>query len=358
MIEGDIANPQGRTVLTLSEAAALVSCSVDALLSKGARGELRICARVPNDTVVYSTNKSLIDLADPTLAGLDRKLREDHAFEISALAAHDIQMVVLQQSDCASAISQGVVYQSRFAAGVRVEATGIPTVVEPLAAKGAEGILGSRPFRLFACYPSAVDPNNCAARKSSAPVRLTLTLDAMRIIHTDLASLESLQNEPVRFDIGFVEEAYMPRSLVKLYEVAMLHWNPHRTGWTDPKPAEVRRSLLDLRDEHGKQVFSDNMAQAAVFILRETFQHWNQVAHDLRKLHGVTSPFEALVVVASAWQDGVDEKSDALTALQYRKKPDAIKYFKKCKIVDSYLDGAWVIATPPEARRPGRRPAE
>lgn len=45
-----------------------------------------------------------------------------------------------------------------------------------------------------------------------------LTIDAMRILRTDLGPLEFNSNEATCFEIDFVEKAYMPRTLVKLYE--------------------------------------------------------------------------------------------------------------------------------------------
>jgi hypothetical protein len=53
MTERGITIASRRTILTLPEAAAFSGCSVDDLLLKGARGELRICARVPQDIVIY-----------------------------------------------------------------------------------------------------------------------------------------------------------------------------------------------------------------------------------------------------------------------------------------------------------------
>jgi hypothetical protein len=121
MVDRDIAISSGRTVLTLSEAATLLACSVDDLLHKGARGELRICARAPEDTVVYSTNKGLIDLSDPTLTAIQRKLRADHAFDLLALAAPEIQMLVLRKADCGMAIALAKSLYAKFEAGNHIE---------------------------------------------------------------------------------------------------------------------------------------------------------------------------------------------------------------------------------------------
>lgn len=99
--------------------------------SRGLAASFRMCARVPEDAVVYSTNKGLVDLASPSLSGLERKLHEDHANEMAALAALDIQLRVLRKSDFPSAVAQGEAYQSLFATGVRLGVDGRPVVVQP-----------------------------------------------------------------------------------------------------------------------------------------------------------------------------------------------------------------------------------
>lgn len=348
MVDSDIAISSGRTVLTLSEAAALLACSVDDLIHKGARGELRICARAPEDTVVYSTNKGLIDLSDPTLTGIQRKLREDHAIDLLALAAPEIQMVVLRSADCGLAIAQGEVYQSHFTAGVRIEATGIPIVVKPLAPEGAGG-MDIAPFRVFACYPNTLDPNDWSTRKTFAPLRLVLTIDAMRILRPDLGPLEFNSNEPTCFEIDFVEEAYMPRALVKLYEVAMAHWDCSRPGWTAPEAGSVERALQELETYKGK------LAKNAAILLRRSFLNWTQSHYERRKANGKLMPFDALVVVASAWKTMDDSAADGNNAVaKYRDKATAFEFWESCGIKKYLADYAWQIASPESARKTGR----
>lgn len=350
MTERGITTASRRMILSLPEAGAFLGCSVDDLLLKGARGELRICARVPKDAVPYSTNRRLIDLANPSLTGLERKLHEDHATEIVAQAVRDIQFVVLRKSDCASVVSQGEVYQTLFATGVRIGADGAPVVVEPVAPKEPADFLDCRPFRIFACYPRAVDPNNWAIRRTAAPVCLNLTLDALRILHADLVALETATSEPVRFDIGFVEEPHMPQTLVHLYEVAMAHWDCSRPGWAAPDRQTVERALKELDTYKGKQ------AKAGEVLLRWSFENWNQRHYDLRKADGKLLPFEALVVVASAWGEMGDSTAEHDNELvRYRDKATAFAFWESLGIKGYLAVFAWRIATPKSARGPGRR---
>jgi hypothetical protein len=344
-----ITNASRRTILAMPEAAAFLGCTVDDLLLKGAVGELRICARVPEDAVVYSTNKGLIDLASHSLTGLERKLHEDHAIDMSALAVRDVQFVVLRKSDCASAVAQGEAYQSLFATGVSIGPDGFPAVVEPLPPKNPAGLLDSRPFRTFACYPSAVDPNNRATRRTSAPVRLRLTIDTMRILHADLVALNAVASEAQRFDIGFVEEPHMPRTLVKLYEAALTHWDCSRPGWTPPEPMSVERTLQELNDYKGK------LAEAGATLLRRSFASWNQRHYELRKADGKITPFESLVVVASAWKTSAGSKGDAENeSAKYRDKAKAFEYWLSFDIKEYLAKYAWQIVAPKHARSTGR----
>lgn len=349
MTERGITIASRRTILTLPEAAAFLECSIEDLLLKGAGGELRICARIPEDAVVYSTNKSLIELASPTLTGLERKLREDHAIDMSAMVASDIQLVVLRKSDCASAVAQGDAYQSLFATGVRIGTDGSPFVVEPLAPKESTSLLDSRPFRVFACYPCSVDPNNWAMRRTSAPLRLRLSIDAMRVLQADLVALKSIPFDIPRFDIGFVEEPYMPRTLVKLYEAAMTHWDCSRPGWTPPEPMSVERSLQELDD------YKVKLADAGAQLLRRSFANWNQRHYEMRKADGKLTAFESLVVVASAWKTAPGSKDDADNeSAQYREKAKAFEYWLSFDIKEYLAQYAWQIASPKYARSTGR----
>ena len=338
-----------RTIFSAPEAAAFLECSVNDLLLKGALGEIRIFACLPHDATLYSTNVSLIDLVNPSVTGLERKLYHDRAIEMLALAVPDIQLVVLRQSDCVAAVAQGEVYQSLFAAGVSIGADGSPIVVEPQAPNDLGGLLDSRPFRVFACYPNAVDPNNWSTRTTCAPVRLRIMIDAMRFLQADLVPMKNIPHELPRFDINFVEEPYMPRTLVKLYEAAMTHWDCSRPGWTPPKPMDVELSLQELDDYKGK------LAEAGAALLRRSFVNWNQRHYEMRKADGKLNLFESLVVVAAAWRTSAGSEGDANNqSAQYRDKAKAFEYWLSLGIKPYLAQYAWQIASPKHARSTGR----
>jgi hypothetical protein len=349
VVERGMAKASRRMILSAPEAAAFLECSVDDLLLKGAQGELRIFVRVPDDAVLYSTNRSLIDLADPSLHSFKRAMFEEEVFKTSAVAVSDIQLLLLRQSDCAAAVAQGEVYQSLFTTGVQIGADGSAIVVEPQKPKKPVHFLDSRPFRIFACYPYAQNPNNEFTRRTFAPVRTRFTVDMMRVLMADLVPLTQASSELPCFDIGFVEEPYMPQTLVKLYEAAMTHWDCSRAGWTPPEPMSVERTLQELEDYKGK------LAEAGATLLRRSFANWNQRHYEMRKADGKLTPFDSLVVVAGAWRTSAGSEDDSYNqSAQYRDKARAFEYWQSFKIKEYLAQYAWQIASPRHARSTGR----
>lgn len=212
-------------------------------------------------------------------------------------------------------------------------------------------MMDMRPFRVFGCYPSTVDPNNWTTRKTLAPACLNITIDMMRVLV--MAAPEDVADEPVRFDIGFVAEAYMPRMLVKLYDVAMLHWDCSRPGWVPPEDNNVERSLRELDEYKVKQ------AKAGATFLRRSFEHWNQKYYEKLKAEGKLTEFEALVVVASAWRPSDDSSSDTTHEfVKYRDKAIAFEFWKSIGILEYRAKYAWRIVAPKSARKTGRPRSE
>lgn len=335
-----------RTVFSLSETATLLGCSVEDLLNKGGANELRICAHVPDDGVIYSTISSLIELTDPTLDSMDRKMRLESVERLAARAMHDVRIVVLSPSDCMSVASLGRVSQSLFKAGVRFDGADDPLVIEPPALIGPDSILGSRMFRSFACYPQNVDPNNWSTREIVAPSRLTFTTDMMAILRSDLPTQVAAPTQPVRdFDIGFREEPYMPPRLIALYKAAMMHWDCSQEGWVEPKNEEVARSLQELGG------YGTKLAKHGAMLLRLSFVSWRQDYYESRRANGGLIAFDAMVVVATAWRAGEGVNPYA----KYRNKDLAFELWKPCKILEYLAESAWQIAAP-EAARPSGRP--
>jgi len=73
MKEQELTFSTGRTMYSLVDAAELAGCSIDDLLQHGALGKLPILVRVPDNVLVYATNRDLLGLADPSLVGLMRQ---------------------------------------------------------------------------------------------------------------------------------------------------------------------------------------------------------------------------------------------------------------------------------------------
>ncbi|MFS2139920.1 hypothetical protein [Duganella sp. Dugasp56] len=334
-----------RAVFSLLEAATLLGCSVEDLLNKGGAKELRICAYIPDDMVVYSTITSLIKLADPTLNGMNRKMHLERIEGMSARVMHDVRMVVLSPSDCKAAVSLGRVSQSLFKAGVRLNGGDIPLLIEPPALTEFDTLLDILMFRSFACYPQNVDPNNWSTRDTVAPSRLTINTDLMGILRSDLPVEEAAPTAPIQpFDIGFCEEPYMPPRLITLYKTAMMHWDCSRTDWTQPRTEDVERSLREMGG-YGKK-----LAEFGATLLRWSFRSWNQNHYEMRRSNGKLTAFDALVVVASAWRPGDGENQFA----KYRDQAAAFELWESCDIKKYLAEFAWQIAVPEAARPPGR----
>lgn len=169
-------------------------------------------------------------------------------------------------------------------------------MVEPLALEESQKCWTFLRFEFLHCYPRAVNPNNWATRRVATPVQLRITLAAIKILRADLISLKPVSKKLIRFDIGFAEEPHLPKTLVKLYQVALKHWDCSRPGWEKPDDESVERSLRELEE------FKKKLAGAGAALLRRSFENWDQDYYELRKAEGKLTPFDSLVVVASAWK--------------------------------------------------------
>jgi hypothetical protein len=349
MSERDKGTASKRTLYSLAEAATLSGCAVDDLLLKGARGELRICARVPDDVAVYSTNQALIDLSDSALTGLMRKLKEDSLRDVFACPTRDIQLVVLQRSDCDLVVGHGEGFQTLFRAGVRFEDGNVPVVVEPPALKAPAEYFDIRMFRRFAFYADTLDPNDLFARGRLTPKRLRLTTDIMRVLHSDLVQEHAVRNDSILFDIRFREEPYMQPRLIALHKAAMEYWDCSRLGWAPPAEGEVEGWL----QEYGG--YKAKLAEAGTIFLRRSYANWNQQYYELRKAEGKLTVFETLVVVASAWKTSESAlESRDNDVVKYRKKSTAFEFWETYGIKEYLAKHAWRIVAPEHARTSGR----
>ena len=353
------ANKFKRAIHTLHEASASLSTPVDDLMQFAAQGVLRVYARIPMGFRLFSTDRQLAAIESDTVLAAIQKQNRFNLDGVTAVHEPEIGMIEVSRDICKAIAVQGEAHQQVFYRGLRLHANGTPTLVEPSPLQIRANMLGidylDHPFsRLFACYPVGLDPNAASLKGRLQPSTLNITLDMLRVLASDLGAVipRPPKVDDPEFDIGFRPEAHMPLPLVKLHEAAMAHWDFRQREWKKPEPKKVVASLLEVMDEHGKPVFSGNMAQAAEFILRTTFEHWRQADHKKRMRDGIATPFEALVVVASAWGRGLDAQYDKFSApTKYRNKEEALKFFRECRIADSYLVSAWTIAAPLSARR-------
>lgn len=356
------ANKFKRAIYTLHEASVSLGIPVDDVMQFAAQGVLRVFARIPMGFTLFSTDRQLAAIESDTVLTAIQKRNRFNLDGVTAVHEPEIEMIEVSRNSCNAIAVQGEAYQQVFYRGVRLHANGNPTVVEPSPLQITTTVFGidylDHPFsRLFACYSVSLDPNAPSLKGRLQPSTLNLTLDMVRVLASDLAAVipHPPEIDDPEFDIGFRPEAHMPLSLIKLHEAAMAHWDFRQRDWKKPEPKNVVASLLKVMDEHGKPVFSGNMAQAAEFILRTTFEYWRQADHKKRVRDGIATPFEALVVVSSAWSSRMDEKYDKFAApMKYRNKEEAIEFFKECRIADSYLVSAWTIAAPLSARRSRR----
>ena len=350
MNEADKTPTPVRNMYTLVDAAVLTGCSVDDLLQRGVQGSLPILARVPDHVVVYSTNQSILDLASPVPLGVEfRRTQEFRLYEVVPLVMRNIQLLRLAESDCDLVASHGEAFQAIFQIAAPASGEAALILAEPPALAAHDGYGDMRPFRRFACYSVTHNPFDQDALRT-APTKIKLTIDILRVRSEDLISQNLLRMEnieTIKFDNGFKEEPYMSRRLLYLNEGAWKFWNCATPGWSEPVSRDVAEWFIS------KCGFEKKLAERAARILRESYKSWNQDEYELGNKKNM---FNAVVEIAGRWKNadlGDGDRAEQLDT--YPDQLEALEFLKiKCGFADYTAHAAWLIALPEKAKTLGR----
>jgi len=353
MKEAETTSAHNRTMYSIVEAAALTECSVENLLQHGELRRLPILARVPDGVLVYCTNLDLLDLANPALDELTRRMRSSYFDGIYPLARRDIQLLVLTPADCRLVNSHGESYQSVFLTGVAFGGVSDLVFVEPTALDVRDGHYDLRPSRRFACYPVEYDPRASGAPMRTAPMKIKLTMDMLRVRRDDLEALELLRavdDQSVKFDNGFRVEPHISRGLICLNEGARRFWDRSRLGWLPPRP-KVVQDWFRLNCK-----FSVKVAEGAAQILLTSYKDWDQGEYETKKARNEINMFDAVVEVAAGWKNadlGRGDRADQIDT--YPDKQESLDLLKsRFGFADHTALAAWLIAKPDDAKVIGR----
>lgn len=353
MKEAETTGAHNRTMYSIVEAAALTGCSVENLLQHGELRRLPILARVPDGVLVYCTNLDLLDLANPALDELTRRMRTSYFDGIYPLARRDIHLLVLTPADCRLVNLHGESHQAVFLTGVAFGGTSDLVFVEPPALDVRDGHYDLRPSRRFACYPVEYDPRASGAPMRTAPMKIKLTMDMLRVRSDDLEALELLRavdDRSVKFDNGFREEAHMSRQLVRLNQGALRFWDCSRPGWFAPESKDVQDWF------RSECKFSVKAAAGAAQILRTSYKDWDQGEYETKKEKNELNMFDAVLLVAGRWKNADLGRGDRADQIDTYPDEQATLDFLKCTFgfADHTAHIAWLIAKPEKAKVKGR----
>jgi len=339
----------------------MAGCSIDELLQYGAEGKLKILVRVPSNLLVYSTSIIFLDWADPKPT---KKRRPNFEYEFSTNpnpphAMRDVQLLVLEPSDCNRVAFLGEADEALFGEGVSTKDGSDPMLVEPFANDADKDLQKIRRFRRFACYTMNTDMSCLDVKKPPIPTNIKLVIEALRVRRIDLESiglLRTAEGGSGRFDNGFREESCMSSRLIFLNKGASHFWDRARLGWSEPTNFEVARWF---RDEHK---FPVKVAEGAAQILRQSYKDWDQYEYNKRradsknKVGEVLNMFDAVLMVSERWRNadlGLGDRADQIDTY-----PDKEKTLKL--LISNYgfakhaALAAWNIARPDNVKTIGR----